>query len=95
MAVPMVSSQQNLTVIPARITCRLDNQEAELTCIGALVEVPHGHGVAVIPARARGLRREAIDQRLPLRNDGRSFLGRTVLFGGYKKTVPMDEIGIA
>ena len=95
MAIPMVSSQKNLTVIATGIARGLDDQEAELARIGAFVEVRHGHGVAVIPARARGLRREAVEERLALRNNGRSLLGRAILFGRNIKTVPMDEIGIA
>src|SRR3974390_2897389 len=75
MPVPMVSSQKNLAVIAARIARRFNNQKAELPRIGASVEVRLGHSVAVIPARASRFRREAIDERLPLWNDGRSLLG--------------------
>ena len=49
---PVTQSEEQLLVVVAGVGRRLDIDEAELAGVGALVQVGHGHGVGVVPARA-------------------------------------------
>jgi hypothetical protein len=91
-----MGSEHDFAVIAARIARGgINDQEAELARKGALRQVRHRHGMAVIPACAAGLRRQAVKQRVARWNDGRPFFRRSILSGGQVKPMPVNEIGIA
>ena len=49
---PVAQGEEQLLVVVAGVGCGLDVDEAELAGVRALVQVVHGHGVGVVPARA-------------------------------------------
>ena len=61
-AFPAASREQYLAIVVAGLPrLGLNDEKAELARVGAAREVRHRHCVAVIPARARGLRRVGVD----------------------------------
>ena len=89
---PMAAGQENLLIVTARIALRLDIQESELTRVRAFGDIVHGHRMRVIPARARGFRRE-VDAQVAVRRHKRAafFLG-AIRLGRNKHAVPMHQL---
>src|SRR5215471_9360200 len=93
--VPSVQSEKNFLVVSAGVFSRVDQQESELTGIGAAMQVPAGIKMGVIPSRSRGPRDELILPMAPWRHHGCAFLGGSIDIGGDPQSVPMDQLGDA
>jgi hypothetical protein len=91
-AVPMVRGEQHFLVIAAAIAGRLDNQKAVHAGIEAARQIRPGNIVTVIPARARGPRRERVALRAAPLHHRRAFLHRAVGLRGQVEAMPVHDI---
>jgi len=90
---PIAEGEKKFLIVPSGIVGILDNEESKLTGVGTAMEVAVRHGVGVIPARARGPRRELEAPPLVGRNQGRAFFFGAVHFSGNQKAVPVNKLG--
>ena len=76
----MMRRDKNFLIIFSGLVLRLDIKKSELTSEPAAVEMLHGHGMRVVPARPRGLGSERILAVAMRGNEWSSFFLGTVNF---------------
>ena len=90
---PVMQNDGELGVVTRRVVARLDDCHAKLPGVRADVRILTGHGVGVIPARARGIRGERVAPGVVGLDMGRAFFVRAIHLRRNVKPVPVDEFG--
>lgn len=79
-------------IVMSGIGLAVDEEKTELAGVGGEGEIPHGHGVGVIPAGAGGIGREVIAQRCSGSDQWRALFDGAVVQRIGGEAVPVDEV---
>ncbi len=91
-AIPVMEAQKKLLIVTRRIVATLYHQHAVLTAVLSSREIPHCHGVGVIPAESSRTRREGVPYSRTW-SDRWSALFHGAVDGGWQKeTVPVNNL---
>jgi len=88
---PVAKGEEKLLIVTAGVARPLDVDKAELACVGAFVQIVHGHGVSVIPAAAGRTRGELIAPSGVRFDNRRALFFGAIDLGRDEHAMPVDE----
>ena len=79
---PLTQRQKHLLIVAPGVVRGIDHEKPELPGVRAAMQVHHGHGVRVVPSRARWRGHELIPPSPVGRYGGSAFFLRPIHFRG-------------
>jgi len=89
-----MNRQVDLLIVMPWLLFAFHQQEAELSAVGAELQIVVGRRMGVIPPGSRGLRSERIPVRAPGGNHWRALFHRAVVQRVDRQTMPVDDVRI-